>query len=43
MQNKTLDGDSAVIARRDLLLVRLSTLVSLQCASDRDSEELYHV
>jgi hypothetical protein len=43
MQNKTLDGDSAVIARRDLLLVRLSTLVPVQCASDCDSEELYLV
>jgi hypothetical protein len=43
MQNKTLDGDNAVIARRDLLLVRLLTLVSVQCASDCDSEKLYQM
>jgi hypothetical protein len=43
LQHKTLDGDNAVIARRDLLLVRSSTVAYVQCDFDCDSEELCHV
>jgi hypothetical protein len=35
--------DSAVIARRDLLSVRPSTVASVQSASDYDSEDVWYV
>jgi hypothetical protein len=43
IETETSDNDSAVIERRDLLSVRSSTVASVQCACDCDSEEVWYV